>query len=249
MARYRRVAIIAYNGVDELDLSGVLAPLIKAGGAALSDIMLSTDVIGPGPFRGNAGLLMVPDMTFSDPYNFDTLDALVLPGGGGAATAAQDPALSGFVLGARAASVPFYAVCSGVLILRDLQLLKGLVVACHSKKRQLLETSGCKLGSGVVRDQWLVSAGGFGPGDGLKGAEIAFRLLKDIAPDLVTPVADRMELWPQRSDRQTSRPERVDEGLASLPCTATEGQSTLERASVQDALLQQVADGSKDLRS
>jgi AraC family transcriptional regulator, transcriptional activator FtrA len=198
-ARSRRVAIIAYNGVDELDLSGVLAPLIKAGDATPPDVKLSTEVIGPGPFRGSAGLQMTPDFTFADVRDVHTLDALVLPGGRGAATAAQDPGLAAFVLGARAARVPFYAVCSGVLILRDLRLLEGLHVASHSQKKQLLETSGCKLGSGVIRDQWLVSAGGFGPRDGLKGTEIAFSLLQDLAPDLVMKVANRMELWPQAS--------------------------------------------------
>ena len=61
------------------------------------------------------------------------------------------------------------------------------------------EVFGLFLSSGVIRDQWLVSAGGFGPRDGLKGTEIAFRLLQDLAPDLVMKVANRMELWPQAS--------------------------------------------------
>jgi len=201
MGRSRRVAIIAYNGVDELDLAGVLAPLVKAGDTARHCIELSTDVIGPGPFRGSSNLLITPSRNFSDPYDFEALDALVVPGGKGAATAAQDPTLSSFVLGARAAGVPFYTVCSGVLILRDLHLLEGMHVANHGQKSHLLAKSGCRIGSGVIRDQWLVSAGGFSPGDGLKGTEIAFHLLKDIAPDLVMLVANRMELWPQTSER------------------------------------------------
>jgi len=201
MEQSKRVAIIAYDGVDELDLAGTLAPLIKASNIDLCGVKLTTNVIGSGPFRLSSGLLMSPDKTFSDPCDFCNLDAVVLPGGEGAATATQDPALSNFVLGARSAGVPFYAVCSGVLILRDLHLIKGLLVACHSQKTQLLATSGCRLGSGVIRDQWLVSAGGFGPGDGLKGVELAFHLLKDMAPDLVASVAKRMELWPQTSLR------------------------------------------------
>jgi AraC family transcriptional regulator, transcriptional activator FtrA len=197
MACSRRVAIIAYNGVDELDLSGVLAPLVKAGDTVSPGVKLRTEVVGAGPFRGSAGLRMTPDVTFADFHDVHALDALVLPGGRGAITAAQDAGLARFVLRARSARVPFYAVCSGALILRDLQLLRGLRVASHSQKTQLLEASGCTLCSGVVRDQWLVSAGGFGPGDGLKGTEIAFSLLQDIAPELVMEVASRMELWPQ----------------------------------------------------
>jgi putative intracellular protease/amidase len=189
--------IITYEGVDELDLAGVLAPLTKAGEAAPMGTELRTLVIGPGPFRGSCGLLMTSERSFSDPFDFAALDALVLPGGRGAETAARDPWLSRFVLGARTASVPFYTVCSGVLILRDLHLLEGLNVASHARKRHMLSASGCKSGSGVIHDQWLVSAGGFSPGDGLKAAEVAFHLLKDIAPDLVEPVAGRMELWPQ----------------------------------------------------
>jgi putative intracellular protease/amidase len=199
----RRVAIIAYNGVDELDFVGVLAPLVKARDAVIPDAEFITEVIGPTPFRGSSGLLMTPDKAFSDQHEFSILDALVLPGGKGADTATQDPALSDFVLRARAARVPFYTVCSGVLILRDLNLLDGMLVAIHGKKEHLLKTSGCKTGSGVIRDKWLVSAGGFGPGDGPKGAEVAFHLLRDIATDLVLPVADRMELWPQTSEQTT----------------------------------------------
>lgn len=195
MVRTRRVAIIAYNGVDELDLSGVLAPLVKAGNAAPSGFELLTEVVGSGAFRGSAGLLMTPNATFAD-VCVRTLDALVLPGGRGAATAAQDPELADLVHRARAAQVPFYAVCSGALILRDLQLLQGLLVASHSQKTTLLETTGCKLGSGIIRDEWLVSAGGFRSGDGLKSTEIAFRLLQDLAPELVMAVASRMEYWP-----------------------------------------------------
>lgn len=199
--RSLRVAIVAYDGVDELDLAGALAPLAKAGDVLLPDVELKTDVVGPGPFQGSSGLLITPDRTFADLCDFAALDAIVLPGGKGAATAAQDPALSGFVLGARAAGVPFYAVCSGVLILRDLHLLNGLCVAIHGQKRQLLAASGCKVESGVVRDQWLLSAGGFGPGDGPKGAEIAFHVLQDLAPDRVRAVANRMELWPQMDEQ------------------------------------------------
>jgi putative intracellular protease/amidase len=203
MKRSRRIAIVTYNGVDELDLAGVLAPLVKAGEAGLPDASLHTEIIGSSSFRGSSGLLITPVRNFSDQVDFSTMDALVLPGGKGAATATQDAALSDFVLRARAGGVKFYAVCSGVLILRNLDLLKGLRIASHSKKRHLLAMSGCKLGSGVIRDKWLVSAGGFNPGDGLKGVEIAFQILKDLAPGLVMPVADRMELWPQTSEKLT----------------------------------------------
>lgn len=194
----RRVAIIAYDGVDELDLTGVLAPLIKAGSVAPLGFGLLTEVAGSGPFRGSAGLTMTPNVAFED-VCVGTLDALVLPGGSGAATAARDPELAALVHRARAAQVPFYAVCSGVLILRDLQLIQGLLVASHGRKTKLLEAAGCKLGSGVIRDEWLVSAGGFRSGDGLKSTEIAFRLLQDLAPELVTTVANRMEYWPHGS--------------------------------------------------
>lgn len=189
----RRVAIIAYDDVEELDLVGVLAPLAKAGAE------LAIEIMGPASFRGSSGLQMAPDRTFTSAYDFSTLVAVVLPGGKGAASATQDPALSDFLRRARSAGVRFYAVCSGVLILRDLELLDGLLVASHHKKRHLLGTSGCNLGAGVLRDQWLVSAGGFSPGDGPKGVEIAFQILRDIAPDLVVPVADQMELWPMTS--------------------------------------------------
>jgi AraC family transcriptional regulator, transcriptional activator FtrA len=201
MGKSRRVVVIAYNGVDEFDLAGVLAPLVKASELTLPDAELNIDVVASGPCRGSSGLRISPDRTFSDPRALESLNALVIPGGKGAATAAEDSDLAGFVLRARAGSIPFYVVCSGLLILRDLKLLDGLVVASHAQKRQLLATSGCRLGSGVIRDQWLVSAGGFAPGDGPKGAEIAFHLLKEIVPDTVTRVAERMELWPQTTEQ------------------------------------------------
>lgn len=201
MGRPRRIAILSYQGVDEFDLAGTLAPLRKAGEAAPDDSALHVEVIGPGPLRGSSGLLITPDRTFADPGDARTLDALVLPGGRGAATASTDPALSAFVRCAHSAGVPFYAVCSGVLILRDLGLLEGLHVASHGQKRSLLAGAGCTVGSGVIRDRWLVSASGFGPGDGPKGAAIGFRLLEDIAPEHVAAVAARLELWPRAGER------------------------------------------------
>ncbi|MBV8549528.1 MAG: DJ-1/PfpI family protein [Alphaproteobacteria bacterium] len=199
MQRVKRIAIVAYDGVDELDLAGTLAPLRKASEIDEGGVTLAAEVIGSGPFRLSSGLTVLPDVKFTMLYDFSCLDAVVLPGGRGASAAVQDTNLSNFLLSAKNASVPFYTVCSGVLILRDLHLLDGLLVACHGQKAHLLAASGCRLGAGVIRDKWLVSSGGFAPGDGLKGVEIAFHLLRDIAPDLVAPVAAKMELWPQTS--------------------------------------------------
>lgn len=193
-----RVGIVAYEAVDELDLAGLYGPLSKASGARESG-GLQVMVLGPnGSFRGSGGLRMQADMGYAAPETAH-LDVLALPGGRGAATASSDPQIRGLLACARQRGVPVYAVCTGALLLSDLGLLRGMTVAAHgAKATAVAREGGCRTTHGLVRDRWLVSAGGFGPGEGLKSIEVAYAILRDFAPDTVESVACRMEVWPGR---------------------------------------------------
>jgi putative intracellular protease/amidase len=193
----RHVAVLAYPGVDELDLAGVFTPLAKAAQSLHLATPFEVLVISPGLVTGRHGLRLEGqlDVRAVAPA---ALAALVLPGGPGAAAAGRDPQVARMIGAAVAAGVPTYAVCSGVTILGELGLLRGRRVGVHTAKASSTAAAyGCRPARGLIRDGGLVSAGGDPARLGLKAVEIAFAVLADLAPETIDEVAARLETGPR----------------------------------------------------
>src|SRR5713226_2385611 len=189
-----RIAVLAYEGVDELDLFGAYVPLAKARAALPrpADLALwigaaDPEVAGSNGVRihAQAGLDTVRSVT-----------ALVIPGGRGVAEACQDARYLAAVRDAHQAGAVLYAVCSGSFLIAAAGLASGRTLAVHARKRRELAALGsCAVADTLVRDGALCSVGGSRERR-VKGVDLAFQVLRDWLPGAVEPVAARLETEP-----------------------------------------------------
>lgn len=85
------VGVLAYEGVEELDLAGVVAPLTKAAQCTQHNSGLRVLTAGPAPeVTGSNGLVIGGLRTLAA---LSSCAAVVLPGGRGAEEAAASPLL------------------------------------------------------------------------------------------------------------------------------------------------------------
>jgi transcriptional regulator GlxA family with amidase domain len=190
------IAILAYEGVDELDLVSVLIPLTKVAGSQSPVFPIRPVLTGlQSKVRGANGL------TFEVTGNISELarcDAAVIPGGPGVHVLHEDPQWRKELIALVERQVPVYAICSGVFVLARLGLLDGLRVAVHAQKRNALAdlVSEKQIGSGFISDGFLRSIGGSSGQSYVKGLEIAYRILKEFCPEAIDYLAARLETWP-----------------------------------------------------
>ncbi|KVK73685.1 short-chain dehydrogenase [Burkholderia sp. MSMB1498] len=193
------VILLAYDGVDALDLFGVHAVLAKASAVTAPD--------GAAPLRvaiAAASRVITTscgiDLSCGAPL--DTLDharAIVVPGGRGAAAAARHPSLATLLARAHMRGAAIYVVCSGALLVAAAGIANGRRLAIHHDKQQWLRdvAPSVEPAAGLIADGRLCSVGG-DASPSTKATDLAFQLLADFAPYAVAPVAARMELRPGR---------------------------------------------------
>jgi len=188
------VSLIAYADVDDLDFCGALSVLAKAS-AAIGKSAISVNIVSEErSFRTSSGICFDAQDHWSPLKSAGFSDAIVVPGGAGAAVASQSAMFDSFFVEARAAGSQFYTICSGALLLAGSGLLRNRHVAMHHTKHDLLRGAGCdKITSGLVKDTWLTSVGG-DKAPSCKSLDITFELIKDLSPAVAAQVAARMEL-------------------------------------------------------
>lgn len=184
------VVVLAYPEVDELDLFGAYSVLSKAAPSLTTRIVADhAEVTGSGgvTFRVAHGIDEVPGA-----------DAVVVPGGRGAQAAATDQGLRRVLRAAARSGSAFYGVCSGALLIAAAGLAQTSRIAVHHAKRDLVRVHPVGgVVSGLVRDGSISTVGG-DQQESVKSVDLAFALLADFAPEMLAPVAERMEIWPGR---------------------------------------------------
>ncbi|MDF5751640.1 DJ-1/PfpI family protein [Spongiactinospora sp. TRM90649] len=188
------IVLLAYPGVDELDLFGAYAPLVKAARYAADGHELAVTIVAADPeivcgggaaVRRQAGLEAATGAA-----------ALVVPGGAGAREAARDERTLSAVRHAYEDGALVYSICSGAFLLAAAGLTGTGRVSVHAAKRALLAAEiGHEPACGLVRQDRIVSIGGRDE-PGVKAVSIAFQLLRDLAPETVEAVAARLEVVP-----------------------------------------------------
>ena len=181
------VVVLAYPGVDEVDLFGGYVPLVKAN---LPVLIAAADEEVRGAngalLRRHQSLRAVPGAT-----------VLLVPGGHGVHAAGEDPRYVAAVSEAYRRGAHLYAVCSGAFLLAAAGLTSGHVLATHaSKQARLAELGRCEVVDGLVRSGRIRSIGGR-RGHGLKAVELAFQILRDWCPAAVDEVSARLEYQPE----------------------------------------------------
>ncbi|MEU1470985.1 DJ-1/PfpI family protein [Streptomyces sp. NPDC005761] len=191
------VGVVAYEGVEELDLAGVVAPLTKAAQCTQHNSGLRVLTAGPTPeVTGSNGLVIGGLRTLAA---LSSCAAVVLPGGRGAEEAAASPLLRQAVAEAAARGAALFSVCTGALLVAAAGVPARRMAVHGGKQDLLLKLTSAEIGRGLIRDPVLTSVGGL-PGPGIKAVDIAFEVIRRFAAECVPCVAQRLEVlapsWP-----------------------------------------------------
>jgi transcriptional regulator GlxA family with amidase domain len=144
-----KVGVLVFPAVEELDFVGPWEMFgmwsLVAGKPAPVLVGQSTQ-----PVRCAKGLAVVPQHGFDD---CPALDVLVVPGGQGTRSEANNPALIDFIA-TRAASAQYVmSVCTGAFLLHRAGLLAGRRATTHWASLERLRALG---DVGVVEERWVV---------------------------------------------------------------------------------------------
>jgi transcriptional regulator GlxA family with amidase domain len=124
-----RVVILAFDGVQTLDLTGPLEVFNAAAG--LSGGAYTTEVVAPtsAPIRSSSGLTIVPDGSIASLRG--RVDTLLVAGGSGVREAVEDERLVRWVERRAHASARVASVCTGAFMLARAGVLDGRRAATH----------------------------------------------------------------------------------------------------------------------
>ena len=125
----RRVVILAFEGVQSLDVTGPMEVFSIAGRVAGDAYRVEVVAASPEPLKTNSGLALVPDRAITGVRG--PIDTLVIAGGSGVRQAAEDDRLVSWVRRAAGRSRRVASVCTGALLLARAGLLDGRRAATH----------------------------------------------------------------------------------------------------------------------
>jgi transcriptional regulator GlxA family with amidase domain len=195
----RRVAIVAFPGVQLLDVVG---PAEVFGAASrLSERGYEVEVVAesPGPLRSSS-VSILPSGSFSDCRG--SLDTLLVAGGAGARKALAGDGLVDWVSGAAGRSRRVTSVCTGAFVLAAAGLLDGRRATTHwascaelARRHPRVEVEPDRI---FVRDGQVVTSAGVSA-----GMDLALALVEeDLGAELALEVARWLVLFLKRPGGQ-----------------------------------------------
>jgi transcriptional regulator GlxA family with amidase domain len=188
------IAILAFDGVDDLDFVGVACVLGKASELAAGTLRMTViSCLGSDYAITAGGLRMSCE---SNHGGLSDYDALVFPGGRAAQRVRPPVPFQASLREAMQRNTIICSVCSGAFILAGCGLLSGRKVAIHADKRQALaRAGGCIPMGGIVRDDRIWSIGGQEKNGCPKSIVMGFLILEHFFPAIVEQVRRRLEIF------------------------------------------------------
>jgi transcriptional regulator GlxA family with amidase domain len=200
MARPRRVVILAFPGLQMLDLTGpmeVFSIATRLGHAAYEPVVVARD---EAPLPASSGLRLVPDGGLKRARG--PIDTLIVPGGQGTRLALEDERLVRWIGRAAGRARRTASVCTGAFLLAEAGLLDGRRAtthwsACAALRRRYPEIT-------VEDDPIFVRDGGVWTSAGVTaGMDLALALVEeDAGKEAALQVARQLVLFVRRPGGQ-----------------------------------------------
>ena len=189
-----RIAVVVFEGFDELDAIGPLEVLRNAAAMGAPDLSVELVALdGAAEVTGSHGLRVRPDGRLEP----DRTDLLVVPGGGwndrgprGAWAEAERGELPAAIAATHRAGAQVATVCTGAMLATAAGLTQGRPAITHHGAVEDLRSSGARVVQArVVDDGDLVTAGGV-----TSGIDLALWLVeREFGAELAEAVAAEIE--------------------------------------------------------
>ena len=171
------VAILVFDGAEEMDFVGPLEVLAAAAESAPDwEVALVSE--SREPITCEKSMQVIPHLTFAD---LPAPDVVVIPGGSGARRQVDNPKTIQWLQSVEPSCKWMTSVCTGAFLLVGSGLARGKEITTHHRFIDRLKGLGdAKVVEGVrfVRDGKLVSAGGV-----MSGIEMSIWLVSQIWGD------------------------------------------------------------------
>lgn len=197
----RRVVLVAFPGVQSLDLTGPLEVFSTAARVRPAAYRVEVVAGSAGPIRCWSGLVIVPDLALAGCGG--PIDTLLIAGGEGVRDAVEDEHLVRWLVHAAARSRRVGSVCSGAFLLAQAGLLDGRRATTHWSEVVALARSHPLIS--VEPDSIYVHDGPFYTSAGVSaGIDLSLALVEeDLGPRVALEVARWLVVFARRSGGQT----------------------------------------------
>lgn len=198
----RRIGILAFDGVQLLDVAGPADVFAEANSRAARPLY-AVEIVAPvaGQLRASSGMRIVPDRVLgsADDLRFDTF---LVAGGPSLHRRARNPVLLDQIASIAHTARRFGSVCAGAFLLADAGLLEGKRVTTHWAVAELFRRRypGVQLEEDAIflRDGCLRTAAGV-----TAGLDLALALVReDHDAALARAVADQLVMYFRRGGGQ-----------------------------------------------
>jgi putative intracellular protease/amidase len=187
------VCILAYDGVDDLDLIGAYGPLRKAAECPVHDGIGSVLLVGDGPtVRTSGGLVLGP---VGSPARLADCGAVIAPGGRGVRRAARSGLFAEGLRRAARRGAFIGSICTGAVLVLEAGIVPDRVAIHHAKQALVGGRAGPAAGVGMIRDPRVTSVGGR-TGRSVKSVDLAFEAVRRLSPGCVDCLTARLETTP-----------------------------------------------------
>lgn len=204
MNSLRRVVLVAFQGVQPLDLVGphevfVGANRVERAAGRPRPYDVRVVGVGPGTVRGESGLGIAVD----GPLPRGRVDTIIVPGGEGSRRTEDLAEVATWLRAAGARARRTCAVCTGAFVLAQAGLLEGLRVTTHWARAE--ELARCYPGVRVDPTPLFLQQGPIWTSAGVTaGIDLALALVEDdLGADVAQTIARWMVLFLRRSGGQS----------------------------------------------